>query len=579
MTQIDSTPHLGLQLLMTPPSEAKDTIVPEIIADLKAEGFDVVMKNMSNMAPKSLDKTLELPSDYSFITQAETPLNERSVHLPNPMQIDFIRLQEETPPPLSLPAPTEQTDIPMEGDQIVMASLEEPQETKNPTNEYTETYIAHTPPTDHNDDVAHKATTEIAVAPAQKAEIQKEAPKIDAAPKEEIPEELVAEKDKTPLSPMMPAPNHPLSMNPTPTRNEDEEPVSRVELTQLDTPKPAIQNHDEMPSIIVAPAPEMPEKNASLAPTHEMIQPPEEEHNHKAAEKNEPFAELLGDNAEGEEHAGTEDEQQQPQLALAAKTSAADDANTKETPVRLAEFREHLLRKADKPLATKEPTRAASTSPVAMPTQETASAQRPEQMQTVEHRDQTTKSERPLPSPNLSSHTQTSAEELQPAKAPLTERTFTSFNLKQDRPVEMKSAEQITVEISRETGKESENMIRVKLHPESLGEVEVRVQQSGKQTSLIFTVDNKDTMALLKQDTEKLAQALKDIQIAPEGGDINFQFEQRDPRGDGMQGGPFRKYQLAEDTSATGGEVADALQHEGPVRSTIAQQHMIYIEA
>ena len=83
-------------------------------------------------------------------------------------------------------------------------------------------------------------------------------------------------------------------------------------------------------------------------------------------------------------------------------------------------------------------------------------------------------------------------------------------------------AEQVAVQI-RSSLKSGQDMIRVKLNPEALGHVEVRMEvaQDGKVTALV-TAEKPETLDLLRQDSRSLERALQEAGLKADSGSLSF---------------------------------------------------------
>jgi len=83
-------------------------------------------------------------------------------------------------------------------------------------------------------------------------------------------------------------------------------------------------------------------------------------------------------------------------------------------------------------------------------------------------------------------------------------------------------ADQISVNISKAV-KSGMDRIEIRLRPESLGRVEVRLEVSRDgRVAAAVTVDNRDTLELLKSDARGLERALQDAGLKADSGSLSF---------------------------------------------------------
>ena len=102
--------------------------------------------------------------------------------------------------------------------------------------------------------------------------------------------------------------------------------------------------------------------------------------------------------------------------------------------------------------------------------------------------------------------------------------------------------DQIKVSITR-AAKAGIDKVNIQLKPEALGRIDVKLEMSDDQkVKVTVTADNKDTLALLKNDSSSLERALNDAGLRTDSANLQFNLrEQSDPRtadqnGSGNQG-------------------------------------------
>ena len=102
-------------------------------------------------------------------------------------------------------------------------------------------------------------------------------------------------------------------------------------------------------------------------------------------------------------------------------------------------------------------------------------------------------------------------------------------------------SEQVQVSIRRALGM-GVDRVTVQLQPEDLGRVEVRLDvNSDGRSTVIFNVDNRDTLDLLQRDAKQLERVLQESGINANAGDMQFNLQQRNARdeGEAQQGGRY----------------------------------------
>ncbi len=116
--------------------------------------------------------------------------------------------------------------------------------------------------------------------------------------------------------------------------------------------------------------------------------------------------------------------------------------------------------------------------------------------------------------------------------------------------------EQVTVQITKALSAGIDK-INIQLRPETLGRVEVQLEMAkdGKAIAVV-TADNKDTLDLLKQDSQNLEQSLRDAGLDLDSGDLSFNLRGEETGGE-EAGGGAGGHEMAEGGDKTDGEVAD----------------------
>ncbi len=110
-------------------------------------------------------------------------------------------------------------------------------------------------------------------------------------------------------------------------------------------------------------------------------------------------------------------------------------------------------------------------------------------------------------------------------------------------------AEQISVQISKAV-KAGVDRIDIQLRPKELGRIDVRLELTGDgRVSATVTVDNRETLELLKTDARGLEKALDDAGLKADSNTLNFNLRGQDDRPSGNS--PSR-------TEPPGGRTADA---------------------
>jgi flagellar hook-length control protein FliK len=119
------------------------------------------------------------------------------------------------------------------------------------------------------------------------------------------------------------------------------------------------------------------------------------------------------------------------------------------------------------------------------------------------------------------------------------------------RPV----ADQISVNISKAV-KSGMDRIEIRLRPESLGRIEVRLEVShdGRVTAAV-TVDNRDTLELLRSDARGLERALQDAGLKADSGSLSFSLRGHDT--EARHGGGFAPNVAPADAGDGGAEDSD----------------------
>lgn len=90
--------------------------------------------------------------------------------------------------------------------------------------------------------------------------------------------------------------------------------------------------------------------------------------------------------------------------------------------------------------------------------------------------------------------------------------------------------DQVTVQINKQV-KDGGDTIKVQLKPVELGQIEIKLElaQDGRVTGVV-TAENKDTLAMLKNDARSLEKALSEAGLKADAGSLSFNL-----RGDGQQ--------------------------------------------
>jgi len=119
------------------------------------------------------------------------------------------------------------------------------------------------------------------------------------------------------------------------------------------------------------------------------------------------------------------------------------------------------------------------------------------------------------------------------------------------RPV----ADQISVNISKAI-KSGMDRIEIRLRPESLGRVDVRLEVSRDgRVAAAVTVDNRDTLELLKSDARGLERALQDAGLKSDSGSLSFSLRGHDT--EARHGGGYAPNALPGDTGDGAAEDGD----------------------
>ncbi|HEC90155.1 MAG TPA: flagellar hook-length control protein FliK [Alphaproteobacteria bacterium] len=97
--------------------------------------------------------------------------------------------------------------------------------------------------------------------------------------------------------------------------------------------------------------------------------------------------------------------------------------------------------------------------------------------------------------------------------------------------------QQVTVQITKALSAGIDK-ITIQLRPETLGRVEVQLEMAkdGKAAAVVIA-DNKDTLDLLKQDSQNLQQALQDAGLDLDSGDLSFNLRGEEAGGKESDGG------------------------------------------
>lgn len=104
------------------------------------------------------------------------------------------------------------------------------------------------------------------------------------------------------------------------------------------------------------------------------------------------------------------------------------------------------------------------------------------------------------------------------------------------------AAEQVQVKIAQMV-KDGVDMIRIKLHPEDLGKVDVQldVDNSGK-TSIRIIADKVETLDMLRKDSHSLERALKDTGVKTDAGGMQFSLRENNQQQQNFSGFSGGKY-------------------------------------
>lgn len=107
------------------------------------------------------------------------------------------------------------------------------------------------------------------------------------------------------------------------------------------------------------------------------------------------------------------------------------------------------------------------------------------------------------------------------------------------------------------------SQIKIQLHPEELGKVEVHLTTSADgKTGISITADNRQTLALLQNEARALQDALRDIGLKTDAGGLNFNLRdsQQDARNSSkQQQGGYTQVAGVEDVEEPGYSTAGAL--------------------
>ncbi|MEA4839123.1 MAG: flagellar hook-length control protein FliK [Rhodospirillaceae bacterium] len=95
----------------------------------------------------------------------------------------------------------------------------------------------------------------------------------------------------------------------------------------------------------------------------------------------------------------------------------------------------------------------------------------------------------------------------------------------------MNPVDQIRVQIGKSLAGGMDS-IHVRLHPESMGQVDIKLEMKGGQVTAAVTADKPETLQLLKNDAASLQQALKDAGLDADSSSLSFHLrgEQQDAR-------------------------------------------------
>lgn len=89
-------------------------------------------------------------------------------------------------------------------------------------------------------------------------------------------------------------------------------------------------------------------------------------------------------------------------------------------------------------------------------------------------------------------------------------------------PPQQRVSEQVTVQIAKGLS-DGLDTIRIQLKPAHLGLVDVRLEMNKNgHVSVVVSADNKNTLNMLKQDSQNLQRALRDAGLQMGAGDLNF---------------------------------------------------------
>lgn len=115
----------------------------------------------------------------------------------------------------------------------------------------------------------------------------------------------------------------------------------------------------------------------------------------------------------------------------------------------------------------------------------------------------------------------------QPSQAPVQHSDFIKHVQQPAAAPELPVTDQVVVQIKNAVA-DNVSQIRVQLHPEDLGKIDVQLTTNAEgKTSVTVTSDNRNTLALLQNDARALRDALQDIGLKTDAGSLNFNL--RDP--------------------------------------------------
>ncbi|GGF39027.1 hypothetical protein GCM10011611_51740 [Aliidongia dinghuensis] len=123
-------------------------------------------------------------------------------------------------------------------------------------------------------------------------------------------------------------------------------------------------------------------------------------------------------------------------------------------------------------------------------------------------------------------------------------------------------AEQLAIAISRNTGSNGSQNFTIRLSPEKLGTVEVKLQVDPKgKTTANFVVEHAETLQLLKQDSQQLVQSLQNAGVDTNGASLSFSLKDSNT---GLAQNQSNGGQAGQPRGMSGAAAADAESTETP---------------